>query len=74
MLSLYLFVDLDTIFAELLSSAFKAVAELLSSAFKAVSLEHSNGNEHGNGNEHSNGNGNGKGMGMEWDSTGAPVN
>ena len=51
MLSLYLFVDLDTIFAELLSSAFKAVAELLSSAFKAVSLEHSNGNE----------------MGMEWE-------
>ena len=51
MLSLYLFVDLDTNFAELLSSAFKAVAELLSSAFKAVSLEHSNGNE----------------MGMEWE-------
>ena len=51
MLSLYLFVDLDTNLAELLSSAFKAVAELLSSAFKAVSLEHSNGNE----------------MGMEWE-------
>ena len=58
MLSLYLFVDLDTIFAELLSSA-----------FKAVSLEHSNGNEHGNENGHScgNGNGNGMGMGMEWE-------
>ena len=59
MLSLYLFVDLDTIFAELLNSAFKAVAELLSSAFKAVSLEHSNGNE----DEHSYG----SGMGMEWE-------
>ena len=62
MLSLYLFVDLDTIFAELLNSAFKAVAELLSSAFKAVSLEHSNGNEHGNEDEHSYGNGMGIGM------------
>ena len=69
MLSLYLFVDLDTNFAELLSSAFKAVAELLSSAFKAVSLEHSNGNEC----EHSyeclinrNGNENGNGNGMEY--------
>ena len=60
MLSLYLFVDLDTIFAELLSSAFKAVAELLSSAFKAVSLEHSNGNE----DEHSYGNG--MGIVMDW--------
>ena len=58
MLSLYLFVDLDTNFAELLSSA-----------FKAVSLEHSNGNEC----EHSyeclinrNGNENGNGNGMEY--------